>query len=54
MVIEMREEILVEGIRGMVKEVFYEIAEGYDLETDRCKVAEDQVDVLVHVCRGIR
>ena len=42
-----RKKILVERIRERVKEIFYEIAERYDFEIDRCEVAEDHIHILI-------
>ena len=42
-----RKKILVERIRERVKEIFYEIAERYDFEIDRCEVAEDHIHILL-------
>ena len=42
-----RKKILVERIRERVKEIFYEIAERYDFEIDRCEVAEDHMHILI-------
>ena len=42
-----RKKILVEEIRERVKELFFEIAERYDFEIDRCEVAEDHIHILL-------
>ena len=42
-----RKKILVGEIRERVKELFFEIAERYDFEIDRCEVAEDHIHVLI-------
>src|SRR3989304_5994658 len=42
-----RKRILVGGIRDRVKEIFYQIAEQFDLEIDRCEIAEEHVHVLL-------
>ena len=42
-----RKELFVEEKRGRLNEPFYEIGECYDIEIDRCEVAEDHVHVLV-------
>ena len=42
-----RKRILVGGIRERVKELFFEIAERFDFEIDRCEVAEDHIHVLI-------
>ena len=39
--------ILVGEIRERVKELFFEIAERFDLEIERCEVAEDHIHVLI-------
>ena len=42
-----RKRILVEEVRERVKELFFEIAERFDFEIDRCEVAEDHIHVLI-------
>ena len=42
-----RKRILVEEVRGRVKELFFEIAERFDFEIDRCEVGENHVHVLI-------
>jgi len=42
-----RKRILVGGIRDRVKEIFYQIAEQFDFEIDRCEIAEEHVHVLL-------
>ena len=42
-----RKRILVEEIRERVKELFFEIAERFDFEIDRCEVVEDHIHVLI-------
>jgi putative transposase len=42
-----RRRVLVEGIRTRVKEIFYETAEQFDFEIDRCEVAEDHIHLLL-------
>ena len=42
-----RKKILVREIRERVKELFFQIAERYDFEIDRCEVAEDHIHVLI-------
>ena len=42
-----RKRILVGEIRERVKELFFEIAERFDLEIDRCEVAEDHIHILI-------
>ena len=42
-----RKRILVGEIRERVKELFFEIAERFDFEIDRCEVAEDHIHVLI-------
>ena len=42
-----RKKILVGEIRERVKELFFEIAERYDFEIDRCEVAEDHIHILI-------
>ncbi len=42
-----RKRILVGEIRERVKELFFEIAERFDLEIDRCEVAEDHIHALI-------
>ena len=42
-----RKRILVGEIRERVKELFFEIAERFDFEIDRCEVAEDHIRVLI-------
>ena len=42
-----RKKILVEEIRERVKELFFEIAERYDFEIDRCEVAEGHIHILL-------
>ncbi len=42
-----RKRILVGEIRERVKELFFEIAERFDLELDRYEVAEDHIHVLI-------
>ena len=42
-----RKRILVGEIRERVKELFFEIAERFDFEIDRCEVVEDHIHVLI-------
>ena len=42
-----RKRILVEEVRERVKELFFEIAERFDFEIDRCEVAEDHIHLLI-------
>jgi putative transposase len=42
-----RKRILVGEIRERVRELFFEIAERFDFEIDRCEVAEDRIHVLI-------
>ena len=42
-----RKRILVGEIRERVKELFFEIAERFDFEIDRCEVVEDQIHMLI-------
>ncbi len=42
-----RKKLLVGEIQKRVKEIFYEIAEQFDFEIDRCEVAEDHVHILI-------
>ena len=42
-----RKRILVEEVRERVKELFFEIAERFDFEIDRCEVAEDHIHILI-------
>ena len=42
-----RKQILVGEIRERLKELFFEIAERYDFEIDRCEVAEDHIHILL-------
>ena len=42
-----RKKILVGEIRERVKELFFEIAERYDFEIDRCEVAEGHIHILI-------
>ena len=35
------------GIKDRVKELFYQIAEQFDFEIDRCEIAEEHVHVLL-------
>ena len=42
-----RKKILVGEIRERVKELFFEIAERFDIEIDRGEVAEDHIHVLI-------
>ena len=41
-----RKRILVGEVRERVKELFFEIAERFDFEIDRCEVGEDHIHVL--------
>ena len=41
-----RKRILVGEVRERVKELFFEIAERFDFEIDRCEVVEDHIHVL--------
>ena len=42
-----RKKILVGEIRERVKELFFEIAERFDFEIDRCEVVEEHIHVLI-------
>ena len=42
-----RKRVLVGGIRDRVKEIFYQIAEQFDFEIDRCEIAEEHVHILL-------
>ena len=42
-----RKIILVGEIRERVRELFFEIAERFDFEIDRCEVAEGHIHVLI-------
>lgn len=42
-----RKKVLVGDIKERVKELFYEIAQEFDFEIDKCEVAEDHVHILL-------
>lgn len=42
-----RKRVLVGDIKERVKELFYEIAQEFDFEIDKCEVAEDHVHILL-------
>ena len=42
-----RKRILVGQIRERVRELFFEIAERFDFEIDRCEVVEDHIHMLI-------
>jgi putative transposase len=42
-----RKKLLVGEMQKRVKEIFYEIAQRFDFEIDRCEVAEDHVHILI-------
>jgi putative transposase len=42
-----RKKILVGEVRERVKRLFYEIAEQFEFEIDRCEVAEDHIHLLI-------
>ena len=42
-----RKKVLVGAIRDRVKQLFYKIAEEFDLEIDSCEVAEEHIHILL-------
>ena len=42
-----RKKILVGEVRERSKQLFYEIAEQFEFEIDRCEVAEDHIHLLI-------
>ena len=42
-----RRRVLVGEVRERVKQLFYQIAEQFELEIDRCEVAEDHIHILL-------
>jgi putative transposase len=42
-----RKRVLVGDIKERVKELFYEIAQEFDFEIDKCEVAKDHVHILL-------
>jgi putative transposase len=42
-----RKKLLVGEIKKKVKEIFFEIAERYEFEIDKCEVAEDHIHILI-------
>jgi putative transposase len=42
-----RKKVLVGDIKERVKGLFYEIAQEFDFEIDKCEVAEDHVHILL-------
>ena len=42
-----RKRVLVGEVRERVKQLFYQIAEQFEFEIDRCEVAEDHIHILL-------
>ena len=42
-----RKRVLVGDVRERVKQLFYQIAEQFEFEIDRCEVAEEHIHILV-------